>query len=76
MNLPPFNPPAPGQINIRSFQDLRTFLLEFVVNRWMQYVNNYIGNELLPALKNVQPATGTTLQDQIDQSRIERRKKA
>jgi len=45
-----FNPPAPGAINIRTFQDLRRFLITYVVNQWMQYVNGYLGNGLVPIL--------------------------
>lgn len=61
MNLPNFNPPAPGAINIRSFQNLRSFLLEYVVNSWMQYVNNWLGNELVPLVNSQQYGFGPAL---------------
>ena len=50
MNLPAFNPPAPGAVNVRTFQDLRTFLMTYVVNGWMQKVQTYLNSELLPPL--------------------------
>ena len=49
MNYPNFNPPAPGPLNIRTFQDVKN-TLTFIVNQWMQYVNNYVGNQMLPSL--------------------------
>jgi hypothetical protein len=49
-NVPPFDPPPPGPINIRTFQALRTFLIDYVVNSWMQYVINYERNQVLPVL--------------------------
>lgn len=50
MSFPDFNPPPPGQITIRQFQELRQFLLDYVVNRWMQYVTNYLTGTLIPPL--------------------------
>ena len=58
MNLPNFTPDAPGAINIRTFQDLRRFLIEFLVNRWMQYTNNWLGNELVPLINSQQYGFG------------------
>lgn len=50
MNFPNFSPPAPGAINIRTFPDLRRFLITYIVNQWQQYVNNYWQNDVLPLL--------------------------
>lgn len=50
MNIPAFNPPNPGAINVRTFQDLRSFLMNYVVNRWMQGVQTYMNSTLLPPL--------------------------
>lgn len=50
MNLPNFTPPPPGAVNIKTFQDLRTFLINYIVNTWMQYVNGYFQNQMLPVL--------------------------
>jgi len=58
MNIPAFNPPAPGAINIRTFQDLRRFLLTYIVNQWMQYSNNYFSNQLVPLLNTQQYSYG------------------
>lgn len=53
-NLPPFDPPAPGPINIRTFPELRSFLINYIVNNWMQYVINYYRGTLLPTLNTAQ----------------------
>jgi len=58
MNLPNFTPDAPGAINLRTFQDLRRFLIEYIVNRWMQYTNNWLGNELVPLINSQQYGFG------------------
>ena len=57
-NIPLFSPAAPGTINIRNLQDLRTFLLDYVVNTWMQYVNNYFQQEVLPVINSFQFSYG------------------
>jgi len=49
-DFPNFDPPPPGTINLRTFQDLRTFLLTYMVNQWDQYVTNYFQMQLLPLL--------------------------
>jgi len=58
MNLPAFNPPSPGAINVRTFQNLRSFLMDYVVNQWMQKVNTYLNSELLPPLNMSQYGSG------------------
>ena len=53
-NIAPFDAPAPGPINIRSFRDLKDFLINYVVNDWMQYVSNYMRNQMLPTLNTAE----------------------
>ena len=60
-NIPLFSPAAPGAVNIKSFQDLRTYLLDYVTNTWMQYVNNYFQQEMLPVLNTFQFNYGPNL---------------
>jgi hypothetical protein len=48
--IAPFDPPPPGPMNFQRFQDLRSFLITWVVNKWMQYVTRYVQDFLLPVL--------------------------
>ena len=55
--IPSFTPPAPGAIEVKTFPDLRQFLLSYVVNDWMQYVTNYFTNLTSLTLNGIMTAT-------------------
>lgn len=60
MNFPNFSPPPPATVNLKTFGGVRT-LLDWVVNNWMQYANNYFQNQMLPLLNTSTYSFGPTI---------------
>lgn len=52
--LPTFLPTSPGAIKVMTFQELRAFVVNYVINRWQQYVITYFNTNLLPSLNTQQ----------------------